>query len=106
MLNQLLSEMGALRWELRCPQNLQPAKPQCYELHRNGALLAYISVAAADKAQENLLLKMLAAIDFEHILVDKGYILFLDPDEHTVAVQVDHLKNLIKHACIYILFAC
>ena len=65
MLNQLLSEMGALRWELRSPAGCQVADLKFRELQRNGALCAYISVAAENKSQENLLFKMLAAIDFE-----------------------------------------
>ena len=99
MLNQLLSEMGALRWELRCPQNLQPAKPQCYELHRNGALLAYISVAAADKAQENLLLKMLAAIDFE-----LGAMVLLDDADTKLPLLQDYAAtdiNFTRHPIVH-----
>jgi hypothetical protein len=63
MLDQLLQEMGAVRWQIRAPQIL--LQSYC-ALKYNGQVVAYLDVKVQTASDKDLLAKMLAAINLSN----------------------------------------
>ena len=64
MLDQLLSEMKAVRWKLRsCDSGAQHST--YFSLLQGGACVAYLDVSVTSGKQQALLDKMLSAINFK-----------------------------------------
>ena len=66
MLDQLLSEMNAVRWQRRPAQSISYEEVKYYELCLNGSVRAYMSVASENAPQEQLLKKMLSENSVGH----------------------------------------